>query len=430
MLFKPEEICYTTSIIILFLTIIMQSYIEGDRPLKFSNRAKASNLSPIRKFYPYTVEAEKVGKKIYYMNIGQPDIHTPATYLDSIRDFRNPVLEYAPSAGIPVLIEAVRKYYRGIGIEYGAEDIIITNGGSEGLLFTLMSILDEGDEVLIPEPFYPSYNTFVAMTGASIVPIPTYVEEGYHYASREKLLEKITPNTKVILITNPGNPTGTVLTRSEVRMILDLAIEHDLFVVADEVYREFVYGDDPHASVGEFQDAADHVVIIDSVSKRFSACGARVGSLITKNAELREHVIKFCQARLSVPTLDQVGSAALYNISSDYFAEAREEYRRRRDTVYRKLSRMNGVVCGEPMGAFYVTCEIPVDDAEKFQVWLLTEYNNEGETIMFAPVKSFYATPGKGVREIRLSYVINQQALNRAMDILEDALAKYPNRTI
>lgn len=398
--------------------------------MKFSSKAELCNPSPIRKFYPYTVAAEKQGKKIYYMNIGQPDIHTPASYFESIRNFENPVLEYAPSKGIPSLIEAVQKYYQKIGIEYNSDDIIITNGGSEALLFTLMSILEQGDEVITPEPFYPSYNTFVAITGASIVPLPTVVTEGYHYANQKKIEEKITAKTRAILITNPGNPTGTVLTKEELRMIVDLAVKHNLFVIVDEVYREFVYGDEPHTSVGEFTDAAEHIVVIDSVSKRFSACGARVGVLISKNKQLLEHVMKFCQARLSVPTLDQVGCTALYNTPAEYFTEVREEYRRRRDTVYQKLSQMEGVICGEPKGAFYITCELPVDDAEKFQIWLLTEYEDHGETIMFAPAKGFYTTPGKGEKEIRISYVLNQQALDRAMDLLADALVKYPNRTI
>lgn len=397
--------------------------------MKFSTKAASCNLSPIRKFYPYAIDAEQAGKKIYYMNIGQPDIHTPTSYFEAIQNFTNPVVEYAPSAGIPSLIESIQGYYRNLGLDYHTEDILITNGGSEALLFTLLSILDEGDQVVTPEPFYPSYNTFVTIAGGEIVPIPTEVEDGYQFADRDRIVSRLTPKTKAILITNPGNPTGTVLSTSDLRMIVDLAKEYDLFVIADEVYREFVYGEEPLGSIGQFSGAADRIVIIDSVSKRFSACGARVGTLISKNEELREHVMKFSQARLSVPTLDQVGAAALYRTPSTYYNEIREEYRRRRDTVYSKLSQMEGVVCGEPMGAFYVTCQLPVDDAEAFQIWLLTEYlKTHEEGIMFAPAKSFYVTPGKGEQEIRLSYVLNCQALERAMDVLADALTCYANR--
>ena len=396
-----------------------------EHPVKFSSKVEQCQFSPIRKFYPYTVTAEKQGKKIYYMNIGQPDIKTPAAFFDAIHGFSDPVLEYAPSPGIPLLVKAVRNYYRGIGVPVDSEDVLITSGGSEALLFTLMALLDEGDEVIVPEPFYPSYSTFAIAAGASVVPVPTTAEEGYHYADRERIESKITPRTRAILLTNPGNPTGTVLSREEMRMILDLAIRHDIFVIADEVYREFVYSDQPMTSLGEFEEGREHVVIIDSVSKRFSACGARVGALITRNRELREHIMKFCQARLSVPTLDQLGAAALYGVGSDYFREVREEYRQRRDTVYRHLSRMEGVVCREPQGAFYVTCRLPVRDAEQFQIWLLTEFQDEGETLMFAPAKNFYATPGKGVDEIRISYVLNQPALERSMVLLEKALKEY-----
>lgn len=396
--------------------------------MKFSNKVLQCQFSPIRKFYPYTVKAEKQGKKIYYMNIGQPDIKTPPEFFEAIHNFTDPVLEYAPSAGIPQLIKSIRNYYRNIGVAISSEDILITNGGSEALLFTLMAILDEGDEVIVPEPFYPSYNTFVAATGASVVPIPTTAEEGYHYADRSRIEAKITPRTRAILITNPGNPTGTVLSLEEIRMILDVAIKHELFVVADEVYREFVYNDSPMSSMGAFEDGAENVVIIDSVSKRFSACGARVGALITKNRELREHIMKFCQARLSVPTLDQLGAIALYSVGPEYFATVREEYRARRDIVYQRLQQMDGVVCGEPQGAFYVTCRLPIDDAEQFQIWLLTEFDDNGETLMFAPAKSFYATPGRGLSEIRISYVLNRTALERSMEILAKALQLYKAR--
>lgn len=393
--------------------------------MKFSSKVEKCNLSPIRKFYPYTVEAKKKGKKIYQLNIGQPDIKTPDAFFDAIKNFNSPVLEYAPSPGIPSMIEAVRNYYAKLGIQYGDGDITITTGGSEALLFALMCILDDGDEILIPEPFYPNYNTFVKATGASIRPIPTTPEEGYRYADRAKIEPLINEHTRAIMFTNPGNPTGVVLTPEELRLMADIAKEHNLFVIGDEVYREFVYGGEKLASLGEFDDVAENVIVIDSVSKRFSACGARIGAVITKNKELQQQLMKFCQARLSVPTIDQLGSAALYDAGSDYFAEVREEYKRRRETIYEGLKAIPGVVCTQPQGAFYVMAKLPVDDAEKFLVWLLTEFDDNGETVMYAPGGGFYATPGKGVNEVRLAYVLKQEDLKRAMEILKIAIEKY-----
>lgn len=393
--------------------------------MKFSSKAEQCSLSPIRKFYPYTVEAKKKGKKIYQLNIGQPDIKTPEAFFDAVKNFNLPVLEYAPSPGIPELIQAVQKYYADLGIQYAENDIIVTTGGSEALLFALMSILDDGDEIIIPEPFYPNYNTFVKATGASIRPLTTTPEEGYHYADRAKIEALINENTRAIMFTNPGNPTGAVLTPEEMRMIVDIAKEHELFVIGDEVYREFVYGGEPLASLGQYDDAAENVIVVDSVSKRFSACGARIGTVITKNKELQNQIMKFCQARLSVPTLDQVASAALYTVGGDYFAEVREEYKKRRETIYEGLAQIPGVVCKEPKGAFYVMAKLPVEDAEDFLVWLLTEFDDNGETLMYAPGGGFYATPGMGRNEVRLAYVLKQEDLKRSMEILKIALEKY-----
>ncbi len=393
--------------------------------MKFSSKIEQCNLSPIRKFYPYTVEAKKKGKKIYQLNIGQPDIKTPEAFFEAVKSFNAPVLEYAPSPGIPEMVQAIQKYYKGIGIDYAESDIVVTTGGSEALQIVLNCILDNGDEIIIPEPFYPNYNTFVKATGANIRPLTTSVEEGYRYAVREKIEACINENTRAIMFTNPGNPTGVVLTQEEMRLIADIAKEHDLFVIGDEVYREFVYGGEKLASMGHFEDIEDRVIIIDSVSKRFSACGARIGTIITKNKELQQHVMKFCQARLSVPTLDQIASAALYGVPSNYFDEVREEYKRRRDTIYAKLSQIDGVVCKEPQGAFYVMAKLPVVDAEEFLVWLLTEFDDNGETVMFAPGGGFYATPDCGKNEVRLAYVLNQKDLERAMDLLALGIKKY-----
>ncbi|MBQ1215281.1 MAG: pyridoxal phosphate-dependent aminotransferase [Firmicutes bacterium] len=393
--------------------------------MKFSSKIEKCNLSPIRKFYPYQVECKKQGKKIYPLNIGQPDIKTPEAYFEAIKNFNAPVLEYAPSPGIPEMIEAVKNYYHGIGIDYETSDIFITTGGSEALQIALNCILDDGDEIIIPEPFYPNYNTFVKTTGGTIRPLTTTPEEGYHYADREKIEALINENTRAIMFTNPGNPTGVVLTPEELKLMVDIAVEHDLFIIGDEVYREFVYGGEPLMSLGQYPEANDNVIIIDSVSKRFSACGARIGTVITRNKELQAHMMKICQARLSVATLDQVASAALYSVDPSYFDEVRAEYKERRDTLYNKLMEIPGVVCKEPKGAFYVMAKLPVDDTEKFLVWLLTEFEDNNETVMYAPGGGFYATEGKGTDEVRFAYILKKEDLARAMDLLAMGIKKY-----
>lgn len=396
--------------------------------MKFSSRIEKSQLSPIRKFYPYQVACSKKGIKIYHLNIGQPDIQTPPAYFEAIRDFSQPVLEYAPSPGIPQLIQAVQGYYSRIGIDYGEGDILVTTGGSEALQIALSCILDTDDEILIPEPFYPNYNTFVNCAGGKIVPIPTTPEEGYHYADRERIEPLITPRTRAIMISNPGNPTGVVLTPEQMRMIADIAKEHGLFLIADEVYREFIYGDEPLQSMGAYRDLDENLILIDSVSKRFSACGARIGVLITRNQTLQQHALKICQARLSVATLDQVASAALYQVDPHYFDSVRAEYRRRRDTIYRKLQEIPGVVCKEPQGAFYVMAKLPVPDTDAFQTWLLTEFQDNHETIMYAPGGGFFSDPALGKTQVRFAYVLNCQNLERAMDLLKLGIAQYNGR--
>ena len=393
--------------------------------MKFSSKVQKCNLSPIRKFYPYQVEAKKRGTKIYHLNIGQPDIETPQAYFDAIKHFEQPVLEYAPSPGIPEMIEAVKKYYANLNIHLETSDVIITTGGSEALSMALNCILDDGDEIIIPEPFYPKYNTFVRATGATIRPLTTRPEEGYNFANREKIEALINENTRAIMFTNPGNPTGIVLKPEEMRLMADIAKEHGLFLIGDEVYREFVYGGEPLQTILAFDDIAENAIVIDSVSKRFSACGARIGTLITRNKELQQQVMKYCQARLSVATLDQIASAALYTVDPSYFDAVREEYKRRRDTIYAKLQAIPGVVCKEPKGAFYVMAKLPVDNTDEFQKWLLTEFEDNGETVMYAPGEGFYATPGHGKDEVRLAYVLKQADLERAMDLLALGIKKY-----
>lgn len=393
--------------------------------MKISSKMEKCGLSPMRKFNGYAAEAVKRGIKIYHLNIGQPDIITPDAYFQAMREFSEPVLAYAPSRGLPVLLDAVRGYYGNIGVDLTDENILVTTGGSEALQMTMATILDDGDEIIIPEPFYPNYHTSVTLAGATIRPLTTCPEEGYRYAVRERIEPLINEHTRAIMITNPGNPTGAVLSPDELKLMLDIAKEHELFIICDEVYREFTYGGEPLTSALQYPGYEDNVIVIDSVSKRFSACGARIGLLISKNKEFMQQAMKWCQCRLCASTTDQVAAAALYSVDKDYFASVREEYKLRRDTLMSKLSQIPGVICKEPKGAFYVMAALPVDDADKFQLWLLNEFEDHGETVMFSCGEPFYATPGKGLNEVRMAYVINKEDIARAMDILAVAIKKY-----
>ena len=394
--------------------------------MKISINANRCEPSPMRKFHPLAVQAKKNGKKIYHLNIGQPDLETPNAYFDAVRAFDHSTLAYAESPGMPLLIEEIRNYYRKLGVDLEPDDILITTGGSEALLFTCLSILDPYTEVIIPEPYYPNYTTFVHAAGGVIRALHTGPEEGYHYANRHKIEKLITKNTRAIMVTNPGNPTGVVLSEDEMRMIADIARENDLFLISDEVYREFCYDDKFGVpTMGRFSDINDNLVIIDSVSKRFSACGARVGCVITKNKELQQALLKFCQSRLSVATIDQVGAAALYSVDPEFFSRSKEEYRIRRDAVIDGLRKIPGVLVEEPMGAFYVMARLPVDNSDKFQRWLLEHFEDNQETVMFAPGAPFYETPGSGINEVRIAYVLEKEKLERAMELLGKGISRY-----
>ncbi len=380
----------------------------------------------MRKFHPLAVKAEKQGKTIYHLNIGNPDLPTPQAFYDSVQAFDSATLSYAASPGMPVLIDAIRNYYDHLGVSLDSDDILITSGGSEALLLTCLSILDPYTEVIIPEPYYPNYTTFVHAAGGVIRALHTGPEEGYHYADRRRIEKLITKNTRAILVTNPGNPTGVVLSEQEMRMIADIAKKHDLYLICDEVYREFCYDDQFGVpTMGRFTDIDDNLVIIDSVSKRFSACGARVGCVITKNKELQQALLKFCQSRLSVATLDQIGAAALYSVDKQFYLDSKAEYRRRRDLVVSRLRAMKDVTVTEPMGAFYVMASLPVDNADTFQRWLLESFSDKGETVMFAPGAPFYETPGQGVNEVRIAYVSELPKLERAMELLALGIQEY-----
>ena len=393
--------------------------------MQFSSKIQQCHLSPMRKFHPYALAAEKRGVKIHHLNIGQPDIPTPPAFFDAVRHYRSDVLSYAPSPGVPEYVAAVQRYYQRIGAPLAEEDILATTGGSEALQMVMCCLLDEGDEILIPEPFYPNYDTFVHVAGGNIRPIHSSPEEGYRYAQRQRIEPLIHERTRAILITNPGNPTGTVLTPEEMTVIADIAKKHGLFLVADEVYREFVYGGEPLSTFLTLPGLEENLIVVDSVSKRFSACGARVGALISRNRDFLAQAMKLCQGRLCSATLDQLGAAALYSVDPSYFDATRDEYRRRRNACVEGLHRIPGVVCEEPKGAFYLMAKLPVDDADKFQTWLLEEFEDRGETLMFAPGEGFYGTPGKGKDEIRIAYVLNEGDIRRSMELLGLAIARY-----
>lgn len=393
--------------------------------MKYSQRVSAMQSSPIRKLVPYALDAKSRGIKVYHLNIGQPDIKTPKGFFEAVKNFDSNVLEYAVSNGIPELIKSLQDYYTTYDMHFDNDEILITNGGSEALLFTLMAICDPGDNVIVPEPFYTNYNGFSQCINVKVNPITTKAEEGFHLPPKEEIISKINSKTKGILLSNPGNPTGTVYTKEEIDMIGKIAIENNLWIIADEVYREFVYDGLSYTSFGNVKEIEDRVVIIDSVSKRYSACGARIGSIASKNKGLIAQILKLCQGRLCVPTLEQVGSVELYKTPTSYFKEVNEEYRRRRDVLYNELMKVDGVVCKKPTGAFYIVAKLPVENAEDFVIWMLKDFNKDNETVMVCPAEGFYSTEGLGRDEIRLAYILNEDDLLKAASILKEGLEKY-----
>ncbi|MCI7413608.1 pyridoxal phosphate-dependent aminotransferase [Hornefia butyriciproducens] len=393
--------------------------------MNISKRVNAMQFSPIRKFNPMAIEAEKNGKKIYHLNIGQPDVETPECFMEAIRNFDEKVIAYAESGGRPELISAVIDYYKKYDIELEPSNMIVTNGGSEALSMAFLSLLNDGDEVLIPEPYYTNYSTFALMAGGIVKPIPADASKGYAYADRENIEACITPKTRVICCLEPGNPTGNVLTLEEMKVICEIAEKHDLAIIADEVYREFVYDGRTPVSFGQLSEYADRVIIVDSVSKRFSACGARIGLLISKNKEFMSGCMKIAQGRLCVSTVDQIGSAALFRLPDSYYEEAKAIYCGRRDAVVEELRKIPGMNVVVPAGAFYLTCALPVEDIEDFLTFLLTEFEDNGESVMFAPAAGFYATPGKGKNEIRIAYVLKEEDMRRGVELIRLGLEAY-----
>lgn len=393
--------------------------------MNFSNRVISMQSSPIRKLVPYATAAKERGLKVYHLNIGQPDIKTPKSFFDAINNFNSDVLEYAVSQGLPELIEEMINYYSTYDMDFKKDEILITNGGSEALLFAMMATCDPGDNILVPEPFYTNYNGFSSCINVCVKPITTHPEEGFHLPKKEDMVSKIDKNTKAILISNPGNPTGCVYTKEEVYMLSDIAIENNLWIIADEVYREFVYDGLDYISFGNIDKVKDRVIIVDSVSKRYSACGARIGSLACKNKSFISQVLKLCQGRLCVSTLDQVGAIELYKTPKSYFNEVNEEYKKRRDVLYNELMKVEGVICEKPKGAFYILAKLPIENVEDFVIWMLNEFEVDGETIMVCPAEGFYATKGLGKSEIRLAYILNENDLKKAASILKQGIEKY-----
>ena len=397
---------------------------------KISERAVEMPASPIRKLVPLADAAKRRGVKIYHLNIGQPDLPTPQEGLDALKKIDRKVLEYSPSDGYLSLREKLVGYYDQYQIKLTADDIIITTGGSEAVLFAFMSCLNPGDEIIVPEPAYANYMAFAISAGAVIRTVSTSIEEGFSLPKVEQFEELINERTRGILICNPNNPTGYLYTRKEMNRIRDLVKKYDLFLFSDEVYREFIYTGSPYISACHLEGIEENVVLIDSVSKRYSECGIRIGALITKNHELRKAVMKFCQARLSPPLIGQIVAEASLDASRNYMIHTYEEYIERRNCLIDGLNKIPGVYSPIPMGAFYTVARLPVDDSEKFCAWCLSEFDYEGETVMMAPASGFYTTPGAGRNEVRIAYVLKKDDLQRALVVLQKALEAYPGRTI
>jgi aspartate aminotransferase len=381
--------------------------------------------SPIRKLVPFAEAAKKRGTKVYHLNIGQPDIETPKMVLDAVRHSDFKVLEYSHSAGNESYRKKLVGYYKSVGIDVNEKQIIITTGGSEAILFGFMACLDAGDEVIIPEPFYANYNGFAVEAGVSVVPITSHIENGFALPPIEAIEAKITPRTKAIVICNPNNPTGYLYSAAEMEQLKNIILKHNLYLFSDEAYREFCY-EGTQISALHLTGVDEHVVIMDTISKRYSACGGRIGAFITKNQALLDATMKFAQARLSPPSFAQIAGEAAIDLPANYFDDTKAEYKSRRDLIVTRLNAMEGVFCPNPGGAFYAMAKLPIDDADKFCQWLLEEFAHENQTVMLAPATGFYGTPGLGKQEVRLAYVLNLEDINKAMDCLEAALKVYP----
>ncbi len=396
---------------------------------KISNKGLEMPESPIRKLVPYSEVAKKKGHKVYHLNIGQPDIKTPEVAMQAVKDADIKVLEYSHSAGFESYRTKLSAYYKSHDLPVDVKDIIITTGGSEALMFAIGSTMDAGDEIIIPEPFYANYNGFAVASGATVIPVTTTIENNFELPKIEEFEKLITPRTKAILICNPGNPTGKLYSHEDILKLAEVVKKHDLFLIADEVYREFIYDDsEVHHSVLNVPGLEQHAIMIDSVSKRYSMCGARIGCIVSKNAEVMGAAMKFAQARLSPPTFAQIASEAALDTPQSYFDEVIEEYKERRDVLVAGLNKIEGVTVGNPNGAFYCIAKLPIDNADTFAQWMLESYDLNGETVMVAPAAGFYSTPGIGLDEVRIAYVLKKEDLIRSVEILKDAISVYNAR--
>jgi aspartate aminotransferase len=397
---------------------------------KVSNKGTQMPASPIRKLVPFADAAKKRGTKIYHLNIGQPDIETPEVMLNAIKNADIKVLEYSHSAGMESYRRKLAGYYGSFNININENDIIITTGGSEAIEIAMMTCFNAGDEIIIPEPFYANYNGFSCAADVKVVPVKSTIENGFALPPIAEFEKQITSQTKGIMICNPGNPTGYLYSREELDLLKQLVLKYDLFLLSDEVYREFCYDGKEYVSVMHLEGIDNNVILLDSISKRYSACGARIGAMISKNKEVMAAAMKFAQARLSPPTFGQIGAEAALNTPKEYFEKVKTEYVGRRDFLIEALNKMEGVFCPKPSGAFYCIARLPIDNADKFCQWLLESFEYDGQTVMLAPATGFYSTPGSGMNEVRLAYVLNKTDLKNAMECLEKALKAYPGKTV
>ena len=401
--------------------------------LKISARGNEMPASPIRKLVPYAEAAKKKGIRVYHLNIGQPDIETPPPIVDAVKNASITVLEYSHSAGNESYRRKLVSYYKKVGIDVSHNEIIITTGGSEAIMFGFFTCLNPGDEVIIPEPFYANYNGFACAAGVKVVPVTSHIENGFALPPISELQKLVTAKTRAIIICSPNNPTGYVYSRDEMEALKKICLDNDLYLFSDEAYREFVYdteGDHQYVSAMHLEGMEQHVILMDTISKRYSACGARIGAFVTKNKMVYEAAMKFAQARLSPPGLAQIMGEAAVDLPDDYFNEPRNEYLLRRNLLVKRLNDMPGVYCPNPGGAFYAMARLPIDDSDSFCQWLLEKFSHKGQTVMLAPATGFYGSPGLGKNEVRIAYVLNLEALDAAMDCLEKALEQYPGRTL
>lgn len=410
------------------MSLVRKQFIIFVAMPKISLRGQQMPPSPIRKLNPFADQAKANGVEVFHLNIGQPDIETPPATMEAVRNFDEKVLAYSPSEGFASYREALAEYYQKNNIPVDASEIIVTTGGSEAISFALNACLNPGDEIIIPEPFYANYNGFSIASGVNVVPISSSIETGFALPPIEEFEKSITERTKAIMICNPNNPTGYLYTEEELLVLKDICLKYDLFLFSDEAYREFCYDGLKHKSVLSIEGLEEHAILLDTISKRYSACGARIGALVTKNKEVYSAVLKFAQARLSPPTLEQVLAEAATKLPEDYFDEVLASYQSRRDVLVERLNAMEGVFCPKPKGAFYAVASLPIDNAEKFCQWILSDFHHEHKTVMLAPGNGFYATPGLGEKEVRMAYVLNEDRIHQAMDALEAALKAYASK--